>query len=91
MLRLLQSFRIVALLEGISYILLLCIATPIKHFGDNPMFVKWLGMPHGMLFMLYIVMTLALVKYMKWNTKTTGIILLASVIPFGTFYVEKNI
>ena len=54
------------------------------------MFVKWLGMPHGVLFMLYIVMTIALVKYMKWNTKTTVIILLASVIPFGTFYIEKK-
>ena len=86
----LNSFRIVALLEGVSYILLLFIATPIKYLAGNAMFVKWLGMPHGVLFMLYIVMTIALVKYMKWNTKTTVIILLASVIPFGTFYIEKK-
>ena len=86
----LQSFRIVALLEGVSYILLLFIATPIKYLAENPVFVKWLGMPHGILFMLYIVVAFILMKYMKWDTKTMGIILLASIIPFGTFYVEQK-
>ncbi len=90
MLNLLNSFRIVALLEGLSYILLLFIATPTKYLTGNAMFVKWLGMPHGILFILYIVMTLVLVKYMKWSVTTTIIILVASVIPFGTFYIEKK-
>ncbi|KAA5821374.1 DUF3817 domain-containing protein [Algibacter amylolyticus] len=86
----LNIFRIVALLEGVSYLLLLFIATPIKYISGNPEYVKLLGMPHGVLFMLYVVLAFLLMKDMKWNTKTLFIVLIASVIPFGTFYIEKK-
>jgi len=58
-------FRIVSLLEGVSYLLLLFIATPIKYLQDNPEYVKMLGMPHGILFMLYVVLAIVLKKEMK--------------------------
>ncbi|PQJ79467.1 DUF3817 domain-containing protein [Polaribacter porphyrae] len=83
-------FRIVSFLEGVSYLLLLFIATPIKYLQDNPEYVKLLGMPHGILFMLYIVFAIVLKKEMKWDNKTFGIILACAVIPFGTFYVDKK-
>lgn len=83
-------FRIVALLEGVSYILLLFIATPIKYIADNPEYVKLLGMPHGLLFMLYIILAFVLRKDMKWTNSEFGLILLAAIIPFGTFYVDKK-
>jgi integral membrane protein len=83
-------FRIVSLLEGVSYLLLLFIATPIKYLQDNPEYVKLLGMPHGLLFMLYIVLAFLIKKEMNWDTKTLGIVLICSVIPFGTFYVDKK-
>ncbi|WP_204345114.1 DUF3817 domain-containing protein [Psychroserpens algicola] len=90
MFSLINSFRIIALLEGVSYILLLFIATPIKYFGDEPMYVKLLGMPHGILFLAYIVLAIVVGQEFKWNTRTLLIVLAASVIPFGTFYVEKK-
>ncbi|QTE24358.1 DUF3817 domain-containing protein [Polaribacter cellanae] len=83
-------FRIVSFLEGISYLLLLFIAVPIKYFQDDASYVKMLGMPHGILFMLYIVLAFMLQKPMKWNNKTLGIVMLASVLPFGTFYIDKK-
>ena len=83
-------FRIVALLEGTSYILLLFIATPIKYISGNPEYVKLLGMPHGLLFMGYIILAFMLKKDMKWTTKQFGLILLASIIPFGTFYIDRK-
>ena len=83
-------FRIVSLLEGVSYILLLFVATPIKYLQGNPEYVKLLGMPHGILFMLYIVLAFVIQKQMKWNNKTLGIVLLCSIIPFGTFYMDKK-
>lgn len=83
-------FRIVSFLEGTSYLLLLFIATPIKYFGDDPSYVKMLGMPHGILFMLYIILAFMMRAEMKWNSKAFGIVLLASIIPFGTFYVDKK-
>ena len=83
-------FRIVAFLEGVSYILLLFIATPIKYLFDNPQYVKLLGMPHGLLFMLYIVLAFMIRKDMSWTSKQFKIVLLASIIPLGTFYIDRK-
>jgi len=84
------AFRIISFLEGVSYLLLLFIATPIKYIQGNEAYVKMLGMPHGILFMLYIVLAIVLRKEMKWNSKSFTIILLCAIIPFGTFYVDKK-
>ena len=83
-------FRIVAFLEGLSYLLLLFIAVPIKYFNNDPQYVKLLGMPHGILFMAYIAFAFFIKPQFNWSTKDFYIILLASVIPFGTFYVERK-
>lgn len=83
-------FRIVALLEGISYILLLFIATPIKYLAGNESYVKLLGMPHGLLFVAYIVIAYLIKDEMKWDKKTFLTVLAASLIPFGTFYIDKK-
>ena len=83
-------FRIISFLEGISYLLLLFVAVPIKYLHGDASYVKLLGMPHGILFMLYIVLAIVIKKEMNWRNKTLGIVLLASVIPFGTFYIDKK-
>lgn len=86
----LNIFRIVALLEGLSYILLLFIATPIKYLLEDPQYVKLLGMPHGILFMAYVVLAFMIRKDFKWTNKQFAIVLLASIIPFGTFYIDRK-
>jgi integral membrane protein len=83
-------FRLISFLEGISYLLLLFIAVPIKYFQGDATYVKMLGMPHGILFMGYIILVILIQKQMKWNLKTMGIVALASIIPFGTFYIDKK-
>lgn len=83
-------FRVISVLEGVSYLLLLFIATPIKHFQGDESYVKMLGMPHGILFMLYIILAIMLKKEMNWSNKTLGIVLLCSILPFGTFYMDKK-
>ncbi|WP_339751624.1 DUF3817 domain-containing protein [uncultured Winogradskyella sp.] len=88
--KLLSIFRITALLEGVSYILLLFIATPIKYLYEDPQYVKILGMPHGILFMSYVVLAILISSDMKWTTKTLWIVLVASIVPFGTFYIDKK-
>lgn len=90
MLKLLPFFRIVAVLEGVSYLLLLFIASPLKWFYDDPQYVKLLGMPHGILFMIYVVIAVLISSEMKWTTRTLCIVLIASVLPFGTFYIDKK-
>ena len=90
MLSFITIFRIVAFLEGVSFILLLFIATPIKYLSGNPEYVKLLGMPHGLLFIVYIILAFMLKKDLSWNNKTFGLVLLAAIIPFGTFYVDRK-
>ncbi|WP_299015411.1 DUF3817 domain-containing protein [uncultured Polaribacter sp.] len=85
-----KTFRIISFLEGVSYLLLLFIAVPIKYLQGDASYVKMLGMPHGLLFMLYIVFAIVIQKQMKWSFKTLAIVLACSVIPFGTFYVDKK-
>ena len=83
-------FRVISFLEGVSYLLLLFVAVPIKYFNGDDRYVKLLGMPHGLFFMLYIILAIVIQKQMKWNAKTLGIVMLASIIPFGTFYIDKK-
>lgn len=86
----LNIFKITSFLEGISYILLLFVGVPLKYLGDNPSVVKSLGMPHGILFLTYVVLALVIQKEMKWGTKTTFAVLIASLLQFGTFYINKK-
>lgn len=83
-------FRVVSFLEGISYLLLMSLGLYYKYALNDPSFVKMFGMPHGILFMLYIILAIMIKKEMKWNTKTLAIVLLASIVPFGTFYIDKK-
>ncbi len=83
-------FRIISYLEGISYLLLLFVGVPLKYFGDNEILVKSLGMPHGLLFISYVFMAFFIKPEFKWNNKDFFIILISSIIPFGTFYVDKK-
>lgn len=85
-----RIFQIVCFLEGLSYILLLFIGVPLKHFGNNEILVKLLGMPHGILFIAYVVLAFLVRPKFRWKTKDFMFILIASLLPFATFYVEKK-
>ncbi len=90
MFSLLSIFRFVAFLVGLSYILLLFIATPVKYFGNDPQYVKMLGMPHGILFMLYVILAFMLKSENEWFKANFKKVLLALIIPFGTFSLERK-
>ena len=81
-------FRIVGLSEGVSYILLLFIAVPLKYWSGNEQYVKLLGMPHGVLFIVYLILAYLLKNAENWNRKDLIVVMLASILPFGTFYIN---
>jgi integral membrane protein len=85
-----NTFRIIAFLEGVSYILLLFIAVPIKYNLGDPTYVKLLGMPHGLLFVAYLVFAFLLKENEKWNKTELFVVLVCSILPFGTFYIDKK-
>ncbi|WP_299436131.1 DUF3817 domain-containing protein [uncultured Aquimarina sp.] len=81
-------FRLISYLEGISYLLILFITMPLKYLFASPEPNKVIGMAHGFLFLIYIVFAFLVKPEKKWNNKTLGIVLLCSVIPFGTFWMD---
>lgn len=84
--------RIIAILEGISLLTLVFIAVPMKHMMDNSAFVKVMGPVHGALFLLFLFNTLSVGVEQNWKFKeTTWKVLLACMIPFGTFYIDWKI
>lgn len=84
--------RLVGFLEGLSFLILLGIAVPLKYFYNNPLPVKITGQFHGILFLAYIVLAGMVAFDRKWKFgTTTWKILIASVIPFGTFYTDHTI
>ena len=85
-----KIFRIVGFLEGISYLLLMTLGLYYKYALNDPSFVKLFGMPHGLLFMLYLILAYLIKDAMQWKFKDLAIVFLGSVIPFGTFYVDKK-
>ena len=87
----LGRFRIVAFIEGISYILLLFIAVPLKRMAGIPEPVKYLGWAHGVLFMLFIVTLLHVMFTNKWSIMKGAIAFISSLIPFGTFILDAKI
>ena len=85
-----KTFKIVALLEGISLLLLFFFAMPMKYAFDLPIYVRVIGMAHGLLFISYIIMAIMLKMEEQWESKKFAMVCLASIVPFGTFYIEKK-
>lgn len=83
-------FRKIAFWEGISLLLLLFFAMPMKYFFDAPIYVRIIGMAHGILFIAYVILAIFLFFRYRWEVLKFAIILLASFIPFGTFYIERK-
>lgn len=87
----LNLFRKVALAEGISYIVLLFVAMPLKYWAGLPLAVKYVGWVHGLLFVLYIAFLMMAWQERKWSIGKVIILFIASLLPFVPFYVEKKL
>lgn len=86
-----KTLRWVGLLEGISFLLLLFIAMPMKYMFDNPILVKYVGMGHGVLFILFLVVLFAVCEKQKWTVQIFLMGLAASILPFGPFVFDAKL
>ena len=84
-------FRTIAICEGISFLVLLFIAMPLKYFADLPHAVLVVGWIHGLLFITYMLAGLDVKTTHNWKLKKTFIAVIASVVPFGPFVLDKMI
>lgn len=87
----LGRFRIIALCEGVSFLVLLGIAMPLKYAANMPQAVEVAGWVHGILFIGYMIAGLDLKTTNNWGAKKTILAVLAAVLPFGPFILEKKI
>ena len=86
----LKQFRLIALLEGVSY-LLLALTMVLKYAYDIPDPNKVVGMAHGVLFIAYCIYILILLTKHKWSFLDAVLSFIASLLPFGTFIADKMI
>ena len=85
----LQKFRLINKIEGISFIILIFIAMPLKYSFGFPIATKIVGMAHGLLVFVFLYQILEAQKEAGFTWKETGLYTLLSLIPFGSFYTDK--
>lgn len=87
----LGRLRILAFIEGVSFLLLLGVGMPLKYVYALPAPNRVMGMAHGLLFVLYVFCVIqAQIEY-RWPFRKTALALLASVVPFGTFWADVKL
>jgi integral membrane protein len=85
-----KIFRILSIAEGYSFLLLLFVTMPLKYLGSVGLPNTIVGMAHGFLFIAYVIMAIVIGQILKWNLKDTVIVVLMSVVPFGTFWMKDR-
>ena len=87
----LGRLRILAFVEGVSFLILLFVTMPLKYGFGMPEPNKVFGMVHGLLFVLYVLAVIQAKIEWNWSFKKMGLALLASIIPFGTFWADVKL
>jgi len=86
-----KNLRILGNIEGISYLVLLGVAMPLKYSFGFPEAVKIVGMAHGVLFVAYCLLLAVCMKKFAWTLKFGVYLFIATLIPFGTFVTDRKI
>lgn len=87
----LQYLRKTGIAEGISFLVLLLIAMPLKYFFKQPLAVKYVGWVHGMLFMAYVALAWYAKEIYNWPFKKFALAFIAAWLPLGTFLYDKQL
>ncbi len=86
-----RRFRKVAFVEGVSLLLLLFVAMPLKYAADLPLAVRIVGSLHGALFLWYVYEAIDLRLTKKWTNVRLLVALVVSSIPFATFWFDARL
>jgi integral membrane protein len=87
----LGRLRFIGFWEGVSFLVLLGIAMPLKYYYGEPGAVRVVGMAHGVLFMLYLWAAIQAAVEYDWSWKKTALVLLASLLPAGPFVADAKL
>ena len=87
----LRHLRLVALLEGSSFLVLLFIAMPLKYLAGLPLAVRIAGSVHGLLFMLFLAALYRAGRRRDWPLRRSLLAFVAAIVPFGTFVFDRSL
>ncbi len=87
----LGRLRVLAFTEGVSFLVLLGVGMPLKYAFGMPTPNRIIGMAHGLLFVLYVLLVIQCAIEFSWGWRKTCLALLASIIPFGTFWADVRL
>ncbi len=87
----LRIFRTFGIAEGISFLVLLGIAMPLKYFLHQPMAVTFIGWIHGVLFVAFVSLAWDVKSDLNKPFKWFGTAFICALLPFGTFFFDKKI
>ena len=87
----LGRLRLVGYLEGISFLVLLLIAMPLKYYAGRSEPVRIVGMAHGVLFVLYILLLIQNTIEFRWSWRKAALGFVASFLPLGTFWADRRL
>ncbi len=86
-----HHLRRIGLVEGISFLLLLGVAMPLKYFAGLPLAVKVVGWAHGLLFMVFLLALWRAKQSARWPLSLVAIVFLAACLPFGPFLIDGRL
>ncbi len=84
-------FRFISFAEGMSFLLLLGIAMPLKYLAGMPLAVKVVGWAHGVLFVLYVLAVFDAARACGWPPQRIALALLCSLLPVAPFLMERQV
>lgn len=87
----LRALRQLAIIEGISTLVLFFVAMPLKYFAGMPMAVKIVGSIHGALFVVLVVMLIVAIRRVPISYATAAAGVIAAVVPGGPFLLERRL
>lgn len=85
-----EFLRRIAVIEGVSFLVLLGIAMPLKYVWGQPQAVRVVGMLHGVLFVAFCAALLYVTVVARWPMARAALVFLASVVPFGPWLVDRR-
>ncbi len=87
----LRHLRLVALLEGSSFLVLLFIAMPLKYLAGLPLGVRIVGSVHGVLFLMFMAALYRAGRQRDWPRRRSLLAFVSSIVPFGTFIFDRSL
>lgn len=87
----LQLLRKIGIAEGVSFLVLLLVAMPLKYMFDFPLAVKYVGWAHGLLFVSFVALAWFVKETYNWPLKKFLLAFVAAWLPLGTFVYDKQL